>query len=278
MGNTAYYSMYENFMYGSPARERSGNVTFALNNNLEMKIRTPRDSVNETKKIMLIESFTIQGGYDLARDSLNWNKVMMSGRTKLFKNLDVTYSSIWDPYVVDSLNINYNVFEYEKNHRLLRLSNTRWMLSLNWNLSAKKKDAKKKTSFGDPAEISMINSNPDNYIDFNNPWRLGLGYNFDHNKIFYPDSVQKTLIQTMRAEGELSITSKWKIIFSAFYDIKKGEFSYVTVDIYRDLHCWELKFHWIPFGMRQSYFFTLSVKSSVLQDLKLTKKRDWYDY
>jgi hypothetical protein len=57
----------------------------------------------------------------------------------------------------------------------------------------------------------------------------------------------------------------------------KKEFTPTNIMIRRDLHCWEMKLNWIPFGTRKGYFFTINVKSSVLQDLKLEKKKDAYN-
>lgn len=45
----------------------------------------------------------------------------------------------------------------------------------------------------------------------------------------------------------------------------------------RDLHCWEMTFSCIPFGTHQSYNFQINVRSSLLKDLKLTKRDSWYD-
>ncbi|HIA37209.1 MAG TPA: hypothetical protein EYN89_10900 [Flavobacteriales bacterium] len=59
--------------------------------------------------------------------------------------------------------------------------------------------------------------------------------------------------------------------------MENKDFTYTSIDIYRDLHCWEMNFNYIPFGLRQSYNFEIKVKSSILQDLKLTRKREWYD-
>jgi hypothetical protein len=39
-----------------------------------------------------------------------------------------------------------------------------------------------------------------------------------------------------------------------------------------------MRLSWIPFGFRKSYMISVAVKASVLQDLKLQRKRDWYDY
>ena len=73
------------------------------------------------------------------------------------------------------------------------------------------------------------------------------------------------------------LTEKWKIGFRSGYDFVNKDFTYTSIDIYRDLHCWEMNFNWIPFGFLQSYNFSIKVKSAVLQDLKLTRKREWFD-
>jgi hypothetical protein len=61
------------------------------------------------------------------------------------------------------------------------------------------------------------------------------------------------------------------------YDFVAKDFSFTSIDIYRDLHCWEMRFNWIPFGFRQSYNFSINVKSGMLQDLKLNRRRQWFD-
>jgi hypothetical protein len=55
------------------------------------------------------------------------------------------------------------------------------------------------------------------------------------------------------------------------------EIAFTSIDIFRDLHCWEMRFNWIPFGFRQSYNFSINVKSGMLQDLKLNRRRQWFD-
>ena len=81
----------------------------------------------------------------------------------------------------------------------------------------------------------------------------------------------------MNFSGDLNLTPKWKIGFSSGYDFSQKTISLTTIDIFRDLHCWEMHFNWIPFGFRQSYNFTINVKSSMLQDLKVNRRRQWFD-
>jgi hypothetical protein len=84
--------------------------------------------------------------------------------------------------------------------------------------------------------------------------------------------------QTLGFNGQLNITPKWKISLSTGWDFTHGELSFTSIDLYRDLHCWEMRFGWIPKGAQQSWNFSINVKASVLQDMKLNKKKDFRDY
>jgi hypothetical protein len=82
----------------------------------------------------------------------------------------------------------------------------------------------------------------------------------------------------MSFNGSFSLTRNWRISGSTSFDFVNKEFPTAYIQIYRDLHCWEMSMQWIPFGIRQSYSFSIRVKASVLQDLKLKKVQGWYEY
>ena len=243
-------------------------------------MKSKKDTITGIKKVVLVDNFTISGGYDIAKDSLNWSKINMSGRTKLFKNLDVTYASIWDPYVIDSTGNNLNEFEYIKNKRLLRRTNTNWAFSLNWSLRSKQKKKEITSPNASEEELNMIKANPDAYLDFDQPWSLNIQYQLNYMNYYDPTSQKMVskVIQTLSFSGDVNISPKWKVGFRSGYDFEQKDFSYTSIDIYRDLHCWEIAFNWIPMGFRKSYNLTIRVKSPVLQDLKLTKKKDFRDF
>ena len=98
--------------------------------------------------------------------------------------------------------------------------------------------------------------------------------NFNYTK----PGLDSETIQSINFNGDVNITSKWKVGFRSGYDLKNKDFTYTSLDLYRDLHCWEMTFNWIPIGFHKSYNFVIKVKSAILQDLKLTKKRDFFDY
>ncbi len=276
------YSVFEGALYGYPVADPSGRVSFNLMNNLEIKVRSKKDTASGYRKIPLVENFTLSTSYDLARDSLNWAPLTMAGRTRLFKDINITYASTWDPYILDSTGSrNLNRFEWNENHRMVRLKNTAWNFSLNWNLRSKtKKDNKNRPATDE--ENAEVYSGPDSYVDFNIPWTFNVSYSLRHNiNILYPYLVrtrEQSTVQTFDFYGDINITPKWKIGVRSGYDFTAKTISYTSVDFYRDLHCWEMRFNWVPVGFRKSWSFTINVKSQVLQDLKLNKKKDFRDY
>ena len=281
-GQTVRYSIFENGIYGYPPSGRSGSVNLALANNLEMKVRSNKDSISGLKKVILIENLTLAISYDIAKDSLNWSDLSVSGKTRLFKNLDIRYAGLWSPYAKDSCGrtINTTIWDASGKKRLFEHKSTDWYFTLRWNLSSKNTKSKKKPENADEYELAQIQKNPDAYIDFDNPWNINIDYNFRYSNIadFAAKGKQKKIVQTFSCSGDFNLTSKWKVGFTSGYDFEANKISYTSIDIYRDLHCWEMIFNWIPTGFRKSYNFTIRVKSTVLQDLKLTKKTDWRDY
>ena len=75
--------------------------------------------------------------------------------------------------------------------------------------------------------------------------------------------------------GDVTITKGWKVQYNTNYDIRAKKLAITSFGIYRDLHCWDLNFQWVPFGVYKSYNVTLRVRSPILQDLKLSKKSDY---
>jgi hypothetical protein len=294
------YSIYEGGIYGQPPGAESGRVNFSLSNNLEMKVRSRKDTVTGMKKITLIDNFSISTSYDMARDSLNWSKLKLSGRTTLFKGFDIRYSSSWDPYILDSAGTrNLNQTEWKVNKRLLRLENTNWEFSANLRLNPDffKKDGQKsdeprqrenpQDEFRDEFELydetESIYNNYDDYIDWNIKWSLNIIYNLRYTvtPVYYNQVKQdktEAIIQTLGVSGDFNVTPKWKIGFRTGWDFEAADLSYTSINIYRDLHCFEMRFNWIPIGGRQSWNFALNVKADMLKDLKLQRKRDFRDY
>ncbi len=272
-GALGFYSPYDIGIYGQPAVGRQGTMSLALNNNFEGKFRSKRDTTGTgLRKVSLLDVLNVNTGYNLAADSLQWQNVVISARTRLFQKVDVVYSSVYDWYATDSLGIRINTLNINQNGRLLRLLNTN--LALNTTLaSGNRKNNRNPQNEREKNEQREINQNPSAYVDFSIPWNITAGLIFSQS--FVGQSPVRSTI--LNFNGDISITEKWKIAINTGYDFVRKDFSFTSVDIFRDLHCWEMRFNWIPFGFRQSYNFSINVKSSMLQDLRLNRRRQWFD-
>jgi lipopolysaccharide assembly outer membrane protein LptD (OstA) len=286
------YSYFENGIYRFPgAPGESGNINFGLNNNLEMKVRDSNDTTGVgTKKIKLLESFKISTSYNIFADSLNWNAISINGRTSMFKNkLSFNFGATIDPYALnESGNGIYNEFQWNTSEggigRLERID-----LTVDVKLKSKKGDKEDNkneqqnapglderfSSLGD-TELQNIQNQVVSYVDFEVPWSLSTTYKFLYTKTGLEAS--KKITQTLSLTGDLSLTKNWKISFRANYDLVLNELSSTSINIHRELHCWEATFSWIPVGYMQSYNFQINVKGSTLRDfLKYDKRESWQD-
>lgn len=284
------YSMFQGNIYGTPPSSESGRINYSFGNNLEIKVPSKKDTITGLKKVKVIEDLTFSGSYDIAKDSLNFSYLSVNGRTTLFKNLSVRYSSIWDPYILDSLGRKQlNQFEWDVNKRLFRKNSVAWNFSINYSLNNDtfknkgKKTAPKQyeSSLASEEEMNDIRSNPGNYVDWSTKWALSLSYNLTlSNNLSYINYILKDdrkVIQTLSVNGNINLTPNWKVSVQSGWDFELKKLSYTSLTIYRDLHCWEMRFNWIPLGTYKSWNFTINVKASALQDLKLTKKKDYRD-
>jgi len=258
LGNLQQYSYYQNGIYGTPGSQSNGSFRFSLGNILEMKALS-KDTINPVKKIKLLEGLNISSSYNLLADSMQLANIYINARTRLFNKFDITFNGSYDPYQIVNGN-RVNKYYFLKTYLPARLTNAN--ASLNFRLNGGAKN-----------EENNIAHWLD-YVDFNIPWNLSVNYTMSYNK----QSITQKLNQSLNFSGDLKLTDKWKIGFNSGYDFNAKDLSYTSLNIYRDLHCWEMLVKWIPFGYRQSYNFTIRVKASVLQDLKWEKKKDWYDY
>ncbi len=272
------YSIFEGSIYGGPPQGKVGSISLNVGNTLEMKLFSKKDSINHEKKVKILEAFSFGSSYNLAADSLNLSDIGFNGYTTLFKNIRINFSGSFDPYIIDSTGRNLNQFEWNQNQRIGRFNGG--YISVGTDFKSKRTtNPDYLTNAGTPEEREMVWSNPENYIDFEIPWSLSVNYNLRISNtptLDGRDSLHTT--QSATFSGDINITPNWKILVTSGYDLQLKDFTYTSIDIYRELHCWEMGFKWIPFGLRQSYIFNINVKASVLQDLKLTRKKDWTEF
>lgn len=299
LGRERRVSKYEGFVYGSPTGSESRSLSFSLTNNLEMKVRTKNDTVNEFKKVKIFENLSVNTGYNFAADSFRLGNVGWNARTSFFnKKVNLTLSGSFDPYMYaeDGTTSGQRIDRYAWNNGQgignLSTLNTAISFSLQPKGSETSEDRDRnamgppntlmnpegieESPFGTEEEKEYILQNPEEYVDFDLPWSLRVSYNINRRKTGLEDAMISS--HGLQFSGSLGLTGKTQISFNSGYDLKNKDFTQTRVTVNRDLHCWTLDFFWVPFGRYQSFGLTIRPKASLLQDLKIEKRRSFNDF
>ncbi len=273
-----YLSPYPNSVVGVPPNGKAGQVSFGVSNNLQIKVRSSKDTVTGFKNITLIDALGANVAYNLAVDSFQWSSIGLNFRTNVLDKINISSSAAFDPYAFD--------YDYgrrlpqtmnEKGFGLARFKNA--SLSLGTNFHSKPKGgAKNPTTSAEYGRI-MRNAGYNDYVDFNIPWSFNFSYSLTLSQTYNASSKRDTMVlnHSFTLAGELQLTERWKLTVNTGYNLDIHQVTLSSIDVYRDLHCWQMHFQTFPFGPRKSFNFTLNVKSSILQDLKLTRRRDYRD-
>lgn len=276
-GRMEQYSVFEGGIYGYSGRGAAGMVSFSLSNNVEMKIADLKDTTETTKfkKVKLIDNLSVNTSYNLIADSLNMTPVSIRGRTTV-QGVGINFGTTLDPYMTDKNGRKINEFAWNHKQGLAKLGRlTNANLSFGMQFNSKQGQKESEAAREAIEEDQVLPGDFRDYVDFNIPWNVGFDYTFSYNR---PNpNVKSRITQTLNLRGSVTLTQHWKLNMTTNYDIAAKAFSFTNFSVYRDLHCWEMSFNFVPFGYMKSYSFTLNARTSMLKDLKVNKQRSFYD-
>ena len=266
------YNPFVGGFYNGNLDQESLSLNWGLTNVFEAKYWSKKDSTE--KKYQILRNLSINGGYNFAADSLNWNPITFSANTTLFNNrTTINFNGGFDTYVRENgRSVNRTV--WAERGKLLEFN------SLNTNISTNIKISEIKGLFsGKPSEEETTDKKPQqrkpnlsdgtaSILDLLDRFTLIHNYNirFQRN----PETLRDTFIvgtHTLRLTGDIQVSPNWGVRFGNItYDIKNKAFVYPQLTFVRDLHCWEMSFTWAP--DRNSYTFFIGVKSSAFSFVK----------
>lgn len=314
------YSPFQHNSYGVPGRGKQGSVNFSVDNNIEMKVRSDQDSTG-FKKISLIDKLSLGMSYNLAADSFRWSDLNVGLRLKLSKNYTLNLNGVFDTYTYDADEngrpIRLDVPRWKAGKGLGRLRSTGTSFSYTFNNDTFKKwfgggddsSSNKNDTTGDTenpdgttpegetAEEGKSGSrllgkkkdtgeyDADGYMITKVPWSLSFSYSMrlGYGK-FNPlkKEYDYDLTHSLSFNGNIQPTKNWRFNFNATYDFDAKKISYMTCNITRDMHCFQMTASFVPVGPYKSYTFSVAVSSSLLKDLKYDQRssyrdgQDWY--
>ena len=106
------YSPYSNGLYSVPGRGKTGNVSFSFDNNIEMKIKSDKDSTG-IRKISIIDNLGFRMSYNMAAKEKPWSDLSVDLRLKWWKNYTFNLNAVFASYAYE---LDSNGKPYVGNH------------------------------------------------------------------------------------------------------------------------------------------------------------------
>ena len=309
------YSPYQNSLFGVPGKGKQGSISFTLGNNLEMKVKSDKDSTG-FKKISLIDAFDINMSYNTAAKVRPWSDLGIDLRLKWWKNYTYSMHAVFATYA----------YELDEQGNPYVGTHTEWGkgrfgrfqgMSQNFSFTLTPEKLKKRFGGGDDSDSensrnrddgegvdTSIETNidddmeagkhgakkkggkaktdDDGYMAFNMPWSLSVGYGItmreDTRREKFNESTMRypyKFTQTLNFSGNVRISDGWNISFSSGYDFENKAMSMTTASLQRDLHCFNMSCS-VVLAPYTSYNFTFRCNASTLTDALKYDKRSGY--
>jgi lipopolysaccharide assembly outer membrane protein LptD (OstA) len=122
--------------------------------------------------------------------------------------------------------------------------------------------------------------NPSEFVDFNINWSINLSYSLTITRRLKPDysGFTSDVFSSLSFNNSFNLTPKWNFSTQGFYDFKSKKVTMFTMNIAREMHCWQMSIGVTPIGNFQSFNITISPKSSILRDLRINRNRSFFNY
>ena len=307
------YSPFSGGLYAPPSAGRVGNVSFDISNNIEMKVKSDKDTTG-IKKISIIDELGASMSYNMADKNRPWSNLSMRIRLKWWKHYTFNMNAVFSTYAYE---LDENGRPYIGNHtewgygRFGRFQGTSQNISFTLNPEKLRKwfgggsDEDEEDRDDDEEGIDTdIESNidddmvrgqraarkksgnkaetdDDGYMLFNMPWSLTFGYGITMSENTAGKFNTKTMrypyrfTQTLNVSGNIRLSEGWNINFSSGYDFENKKMSMTTASLSRDLHCFNMSCS-VVLAPYTSYNFTFRCNASTLTDALKYDKRSGY--
>lgn len=308
------YSPFENGLFNVPSRGKTGSVTFDLSNNIEMKVKSDKDSTGY-KKLSIIDELGFNMGYNMAAKEKPWSDLTVRLRLKWWKNYTFNLNAVFATYAYE---LDDNGRPYVSNHTEYSKGRFGRFPGLSQNISFTLNPEKLKKWFGggddeedateddnntedddtgieSNVDDDMVNgqngarkknagkaeTDADGYMKFSMPWSLTFGYGITMRENTSGKFNTKTMrypyafTQTLNFSGNIRISDGWNISFSSGYDFENHDLSMTTASLSRDLHCFNMSCS-VVLAPYTSYNFSFRCNAATLTDALKYDKRSGY--
>jgi len=270
------YSPFERSLYNVGNTRDQALINFGFNNTFELKRKSSKDTITGYKKTRIIDALSINGFYDLLKDSMNLSNIKVNMRISPIKWINFVASSAFSPYDwIDSTGATIKDYAIRSRGSLGRFISNNFSTTLTLtSLESRKKMENSveqlETSWN--ADYTYFSLHPEHIVNFEIPWKVSLSHIYTINanqQISEFNANRWNQTQTLMLNGDFSFTKRWKLVSIINFDLEDALVTNARFSLTRDMHCWALAFHWTPIGGNKSFLFSIRSTSTLFRDAKI---------
>lgn len=269
------YSPFERSIYQVGNLTGSSFLTFGVNNTLELKVKSDKDTVTGYKKIRILDQFSIQGNYDFMKDSMNLSDLSLNLRVSPAKWLNVVSSGVFSFYGWDSLGKTSSIHAWKMDQGLGRFLSTSINSTFSITSSKGRKVLEEKSTEAQKAwnsDYAFFALHPEQAVYFDIPWKVNVSHVLSINANLQKNNINPSdliFVQTLALQGDVSFTKRWNLGGNINVDVQTQRITNMNLSLNRNLHCWALSFYWTPIGGNKSFLLSIRNTSSIFRDAKI---------
>ena len=271
-GEMTPYSIFDRGIIGSPNSGLVQALSFSINNNLEMKVKSKKDSTG-TKKLKIFESLNFNTNYNFAAPTHKWSMFSFSGQTTLFEKLNLNTSLTLEPYqIIFAPESETGIRTENFGHFSVQGFNAQLSYPLSDAIFGGKEELAKKFKTKGEIRNEDYYFDEDNYARFKQPWSLNINaqYGYTRSLTRFGNNVA-----SLGLDGSIKLSPFWNITGNLYYDIITKEIANTQLGFSRDQRSFTINFNWIPYGQYKVYDFFIGIKANILRDAVKYKDRSF---
>ena len=271
-GEMTPYSIFDRGIIGSPNSGLVQALSFSINNNLEMKVKSKKDSTG-TKKLKIFESLNFNTNYNFAAPTHKWSMFSFSGQTTLFEKLNLNTSLTLEPYqIIFAPESETGIRTENFGHFSVQGFNAQLSYPLSDAIFGEKEELAKKFKTKGEIRNEDYYFDEDNYARFKQPWSLNINaqYGYTRSLTRFGNNVA-----SLGLDGSIKLSPFWNITGNLYYDIITKEIANTQLGFSRDQRSFTINFNWIPYGQYKVYDFFIGIKANILRDAVKYKDRSF---